>query len=717
MTRASAEIARSISTIEQRLRALERASSLRQSSLDGNSTLKAYDDNGYLRATIGIQDDLTYGLQIRNAPASLPPTAPVVVGDLGYVTVYWDGLLTGSTEPPRDLARVDVHASWTDDFTPAGINTVMGSFFPGVPGVAGGGTLTIPLPSYDTLLYVKLVAVNLAGTESAPSAQGSAFAYKVGTNNLAANSVNTTQIVNGAVTDAKVFSLTATKITAGVISSNITVSGRIATALTGARVELNATGVHAYDTGGVETFRADTTGYVQVLGGVTATSLSGARVELNPTGVRAYNGVGAEVFTADTSGNVALTGAIYSTNYLESEAGFRFTETGAGQVESLAALGAVSADTMSTSTITVGGADLMSEVIAMLPKGLIGYARTASWALDSDQISTEKALFEFKINDLSYLRYYKFVAKGPVTPDTANTVWRLMIRYTEDGSTPGLTSDILDSSTQDFQCAVAGTRLQAHVMAYYSPTGADVDTMRFIVTLQRMAGTGTAYAEFNDDNLAWQVGIEDMGHQNNATGTLVQKSFSDASTSSTPPVSTQTKSFNCTWSRSFDGSSGQPGRSPDTNDLYQGYYSSTHGNTRSMVGFGSDVSTALTGATVKKITLTYKVKHAYQSAGLRLLVSGTHGATSRPSSSGWASSGSELYDSGGTNRKEASTYTVTLFNGETSGAKATFAAGLKSGSVRGLTFGPGASSSTDYYGYLYGFGASGAPKLTVTYEK
>jgi hypothetical protein len=54
-------------------------------------------------------------------------------------------------------------------------------------------------------------------------------------------------IADAAITDAKIQSLSASKITAGTISAAVLVSGQIATALAGARVTLDSSGLKAYD--------------------------------------------------------------------------------------------------------------------------------------------------------------------------------------------------------------------------------------------------------------------------------------------------------------------------------------------------------------------------------------------------------------------------------------------------------------------------------------
>jgi hypothetical protein len=104
-------------------------------------------------------------------------------------------------------------------------------------------------------------------------------------------------IADAAITDAKIQSLSASKITAGTISAAVTVSGEIATALTGARVTLNSSGLKAYDgvgqTVGINSdgtaFFSGSLGNTDVAGYVRA--LSGAKqAVLYPLGGALFSG-------------------------------------------------------------------------------------------------------------------------------------------------------------------------------------------------------------------------------------------------------------------------------------------------------------------------------------------------------------------------------------------------------------------------------------------
>lgn len=124
--------------------------------------------------------------------------------------------------------------------------------------------------------------------------------------------IGTLLVDDAAITNVKIASMVADKITAGAITAAITVSGRIATALTGARVEVNSAGIKQYNASGVLTVDIPVTG-TAVFSGTLKSAQTGPRVEIGdsltlggtvPSGVVfLYSGV-----TSETS-----PGQIYTT--------------------------------------------------------------------------------------------------------------------------------------------------------------------------------------------------------------------------------------------------------------------------------------------------------------------------------------------------------------------------------------------------------------------
>lgn len=79
--------------------------------------------------------------------------------------------------------------------------------------------------------------------------------------------ITTAKIANLAVNDAKIGSVAAGKITTGTLAADIVVGARIKTADTGARVELNSTGLKAYNSSGTQTVSiASSDGSVDLVG-------------------------------------------------------------------------------------------------------------------------------------------------------------------------------------------------------------------------------------------------------------------------------------------------------------------------------------------------------------------------------------------------------------------------------------------------------------------
>lgn len=96
--------------------------------------------------------------------------------------------------------------------------------------------------------------------------------------------ITTAKIASLAVNDAQIANVSAGKLTVGTLSADITVSARIKTADTGARVELNAGGLATYNSSGTQTVAiASADGSVNIIGTLRSGG-SGKRIEINPFG-------------------------------------------------------------------------------------------------------------------------------------------------------------------------------------------------------------------------------------------------------------------------------------------------------------------------------------------------------------------------------------------------------------------------------------------------
>lgn len=157
------------------------------------------------------------------------PAAPSVASSLIAVQVtHTLGKVSGGTyNLEGDLHHLEIHASYEPFFTPNS-TTLLGKL------VANAGMITANIPALGSFgvsstvgVYVRVIAVDISGNKSLVSAAASATA---------------SLIDNEHITD-----LSADKITAGTITSQVLLAGSIKTSATGARVELDAMGVRLYD--------------------------------------------------------------------------------------------------------------------------------------------------------------------------------------------------------------------------------------------------------------------------------------------------------------------------------------------------------------------------------------------------------------------------------------------------------------------------------------
>jgi hypothetical protein len=166
-----------------------------------------------------------------------------------------------------------------------------------------------------------------------------------------------------------------------------------------------------------------------------------------------------------------------------------------------------------------------------------------------------------------------------------------------------------------------------------------------------------------------------------------------------PPVgeSKTVQTYNAVWSELYQGDNS---RNTFLSGIAQGFWSSTNGNQRSLIGFDStQIQSDLSGRTVAKVRVYLYFDHWYFNSGGTAIL-GHHGHTSAPStfsattdvvrSSSWPKPGGRWV-----------TYSDTL-------------SGWASGAKKGIAIGPGPSTSREYYGRARGADESKAPKLEIT---
>jgi hypothetical protein len=159
------------------------------------------------------------------------PSTPVVSPFLfSGLLITWDGKAQGGTAIDNDIRHVEVHVSTSSGFAPSA-----GTLKDRID--IGGGSTVVGELTPGTTHYVKFRSVDWAGNVGPVSNQATGVPDRVGTTDLA----------DGAVTDVKTTSVSATKITAGTLSAVVTLSGEFRTAASGQRVTINASGVKLYN--------------------------------------------------------------------------------------------------------------------------------------------------------------------------------------------------------------------------------------------------------------------------------------------------------------------------------------------------------------------------------------------------------------------------------------------------------------------------------------
>lgn len=140
---------------------------------------------------------------------------------------------------------------------------------------------------------------------------GTLTADAVGTNLLITSSAN---IGNAVIDQANIGTVNAASIVAGIMSADVVLGGRFATALSGARVEVNSIGLQKFDVDGVSKL-VSITGTEALLTGIMKTANAGRRIEIGASGQTgeityyAPNGVRSRIFAA-TYPNISNTEAI-----------------------------------------------------------------------------------------------------------------------------------------------------------------------------------------------------------------------------------------------------------------------------------------------------------------------------------------------------------------------------------------------------------------------
>lgn len=196
-----------------------------------------------------------------NLPPSQPQAPEVASSRIAIQITHRLGKASaGDYTLEGDLDHLEIHVGYSDTFFPDN-STLVGKL------KANAGMIAALVPAVGTYqveetfeVHVKVVAVDITGNKSIPSAAATA----------------TAELID----DAHISSLTVSKVTAGTIGADFIVGSRIKTADTGARVELNSSGLQAYGNDGTQTINVSSVdGSVSIVGQFK-TGTSARRVEI-----------------------------------------------------------------------------------------------------------------------------------------------------------------------------------------------------------------------------------------------------------------------------------------------------------------------------------------------------------------------------------------------------------------------------------------------------
>lgn len=170
-----------------------------------------------------------------------------------------------------------------------------------------------------------------------------------------------------------------------------------------------------------------------------------------------------------------------------------------------------------------------------------------------------------------------------------------------------------------------------------------------------------------------------------------------------PPPTTRRKVWDASWSSAYKANGDAR---TDTNRLYYGNGDAYNGQQRALIGFPSSVSTALTGARIKKVELYLHNIHSWWNNGVDIHF-GIHNNTSEPTTYGGVVKNDIWTVHFG--KPEAKWVTLPV---------ATFGAYLRAGTGRGILIDQ-RSNDKSFYGYAAGVGDSSGnpPRLRITYVK
>ena len=308
-------------------------------------------------------------------------------------------------------------------------------------------------------------------------------------------------------------------------------------------------------------------------------------------------------------------------------------------------------------------------------------------------------------------RQYKISTRAEIAPSISHSsltgIVKMSTRITTAnlGSTPGTPSISSTLFTKADISVVRQTEIDITDFAIKNGLIPNLE-VRTLVTLNAALGTDSLQTKGPVIAIIEDIGpIRGNNAKKNTGGGTLGSGGSDTGSSGSSGTTTRTKTFDCTWSRTFNGSGGQIDAGENAT---QGYFSGTNGNQKAAIGFDdASIRNTLSGATVDKVELYLYFSHWYYNSGGTAII-GRHGSTAAQSS--WNSIGNKFTDvirKGNWPKPGGQWVDITSM----------YANGWKNGDVTGVLLGPGPSTSKEYYGTAHGANQNNHPKVRFTYTK